>query len=272
MIHIIQKEAMPFAMRVGRSALFRGIALGGCMLFFSMMLLLLGVKTQVCMMPYESLLHLRWFSGLLPLGWWIGILMLRAMIRQDLYKGGGKYIVMTLPFPRRQVFYSYALASLVFFLLLWTALLLSALLLYGPASHACLRAAEEAIRLGLLPADIPLQNIIRSNGLFLAFQRSDILRLLLPPSLVEGLHSLLLLLGMGIFPAYAFIGESSGISKLFLIAPFLIIHNGMNVRLQGVGFSINPWQLGWSLGLLFLAIGFMLFRSIRHLNRDANLI
>lgn len=41
MIHIIQKEAMPFAMRIGRSALFRGIALGGCMLFLSMMLVLL---------------------------------------------------------------------------------------------------------------------------------------------------------------------------------------------------------------------------------------
>lgn len=269
---LIQKEAMPFAMRVCRGAAARGLALGVGAMLCALALLSAGIVPQVSMLPYESILHAKYFSGLLPLGWWGGTLILVMMIRRDLFKGGGKYIVMTLPFRRRQVFYAYALAGLLQFLMLWTALLVSALLLYGPVSRQCLLVAQEGIRSGLLPASMPVENILRSNGLFLAFQRSDILRLLLPPSPVEALHTLLLLLGMGVFPSYLLLGESHSINKLFAVAPFLILNRGITVRLPGVGYDLNPWQLGWSLGLLALAIGFMLFRSIRHLNRDANLI
>lgn len=269
---LIHSPAMPFAMRVSRGGLTRGLVLGGVLLCCALMLALAGVRPETCLLPYESILDAASFPGLISLGWLGGMLAMVLLIRRDLFKGGGKYIVMTLPFPRRHVLYSYSLSSILMFLLLWTSLLLSGLLLYSPVSRQCVNVAQEAVVNNLLPADVPLENIIRSNGLFLAFERSDALRLLLPLSPVEVLHSLLLLFGMGLFPAYAAIGETPGINKIFAVAPYLTINHGIIARLPGVGYPLNPWHLGWSFGLLTLAIGFMLFRSIRHLNRDANLL
>lgn len=167
------------------------------------------------------------------------------------------YTLMTLPVKREVIYFSRLTAFVIFFLIFLAVQLLSVLIGYGLVAEKT--AAIENVKLYL------------SNGLFLAFIRSEFLRILLPLG-VEGMVStvsMLIAVLSGLY--YTVLCERS--RKYWGFAPaamtgFLIV-NALNYRMnQAVNASVHRSAYIDSF-LLLLFCGFFIWHSIKLLKKSA---
>lgn len=265
---IIHSAAYAFARWLFIRAVKRALALGALLFLVTLVLLYGSISAATCTMAYEALIQQAGVPILLRIAFCAGLLLSAVSIYTDNYAQGGKYMIMTFPFPRRQVFFAYCGACLLTLLTFWLVQLLTLTALYELVVRQCQAVATEfAANNGTLAP-----TVARTNGLFLAFLRSGVLRLLLPPTLLEAGHSFLLLLGMSIFPAYALLGELKGISCCLAAAPFSVMLYALNTRLFPTGTGMQQSSFFYSALLLLLALGYMVYITVKRLNQSANAI
>lgn len=259
--------ALLFAMLCiyGSAALYRGI--DG-----------LSLLSYPYLMPYDALLqstgaHIVFFCALA-----VFLVATTLRIHRDIHKGKGVYTVMTLPFPRRHVFFAYCTTGALGVLLLWAAQVLLLLLWYPILTAACrnLFSSSELYQNAAIM-------LYRTNGLFLAAVRSDLFRLLLPMTALEWLSTLLFALTLGCLPAYLLLGERRNpprvIAVLLAFVPVAALTNRWAAATGTISYS-GIYSLGVvdgrtafivSAALAAVLLAFMLWRGIYNRNRDGNL-
>lgn len=230
------------------------------------------------LLPYESLLqntgaHIVFFCALA-----IFLVTGTLRIHRDIHRGKGVYTVMTLPFPRRHVFFAYCTAGIVGILLLWAAQVVL-LLLWYPILTA---ASQDLFKAGELYQTAAL-SLHRANGLFLAAVRGPLFRLLLPMTALEWFSTLLFALILGCLPAYLLIGERKRAAWVFVfpVVPMLGIaftHRWACATgdysyggLYSLGIADGRAAFIVSAALALALLAFMLWRGIHNCNRDGNL-
>lgn len=154
-------------------------------------------------LPYEEIID----SCGIPILFLAGLVVLFVMIfwqaKSFYINNKGIYTLLTLPLKREQVYFSFLLSGMAILLLYFMAWLILIVAAYFPimASHTKV-AAEEIF---YVTPDVTIKGLdaTRTNGLYLAFQRSLFLYTAFPTSLVRGLSlvSGLLLILTGILYA-----------------------------------------------------------------------
>ena len=230
------------------------------------------------LMPYDALLqttgvHVVFFGALA-----VFLVASTLRIHRDIYRGKGVYTVMTLPFPRRHVFFAYCTAGVLGILLLWAAQVALLLLWYPILTAACqnLFAKSELYQTAAI-------TLYRTNGLFLAAVRGPLFKLLLPMTALEWLSTLLFALTLGCLPAYLLIGERKRASWVFAfpVVPMLgtaVVHR-WSCATGEYGYSglyslhIADGRTAFivSAALALALLAFILWRGVHNCNRDGNL-
>ena len=238
----------------------------------------LSMLSYPYLLPYDALLqttgvHIVFFGALA-----IFLLAGTLRIHRDVHKGKGVYTVMTLPFPRRHVFFAYCTAGVLGVLLLWAAEVALLLLWYPILTQACqnLFSNSELYQTAAL-------SLHRANGLFLAAVRGPLFRLLLPMTALEWLSTLLFALMLGCLPAYLLIGERKRASWVFAFPVVPMLGTAVVQRwscatgsyghggLYSFGVADGRTAFIVSTVLALAMLSFMLWRGIYNCNRDGNL-
>ncbi len=156
-------------------------------------------------LPYESIIYLSNLPYV-----FVGSLCLQAILSSlrcmgDFSRMGGVNIFLMLPGSRRAMVLAFISAGVLGALMLFATQTISLLTAYPSVVSACQSAANTSSQQLGFP-------VARSNGLFLAVLRSDLFHILLPQSLPETLHSLLLLLCFGSAPALTLFGSDKSLN------------------------------------------------------------
>ncbi len=228
------------------------------------------------LLPYESLLQNTGTPVVFFCALAIFLVAGSLRIHRDVHRGKGVYTVMTLPFPRRHVFFAYCTAGVIGILLLWAAQVVLLLLWYPILSAAC----QSLFKAGELYQTAAL-SLHRANGLFLAAVRGPLFRLLLPMTALEWLSTLLFALMLGCLPAYLLIGERKRASWIFIFfVPAIVtaFTHRWSCATEEYGYSMYSLPIAdgrmafiVSTALALVLLAFMLWRGIHNCNRDGNL-
>ena len=232
------------------------------------------------LLPYDALvqttgIHIVFFIVLA-----VFLVVSVLHIHRDLYRSKGFYTIMTLPIPRRHVFFAYCTAGIVGVLLLWAAQVVLLLLWYPILTAACQNII--AFRSSEFYQNAAL-SLYRANGLFLAAVKGPLFRLLLPMTVIDWLSSLLFALMLGCLPAYLLIGERKRAAWVFSfpLAPAFAItvryrwscatgeYNNGGLYSLGIADGHTAFIVSAALAVALLA--FMLWRGVYNCNRDGNL-
>lgn len=235
------------------------------------------VTEQTCTLPYEALVARADIHNMLYAAAGLFAILTGVQIYRDNYRNKGYYATMLLPFPRRHVFFAYCTAGVLGILLLWAAMIGFLLMCYPVTAALCQRTfSNSSLYANAAPT------LARDNGLFLAFVRGGLFRMLLPMTAPEWLSTLLVALMLGCLPAYALLGERKRMSALlaFPVTPMLFAAVGnryASAALQGTYSNVYPFDITdgqtafWvSTALALALLVFMLWRGIYNCNRDAN--
>ncbi len=175
----------------GKGILGGSIVLGGILLLASSFT---QVATELdrshfpkAFLPYEEIID----SSGIPILFLAGLVLLFVMIfwqaKSFYINNKGIYTLLTLPMKREQVYFSFLLSGMAMILLYFMAWLILIVTAYFPvmASHTKV-AAEEIF---YVTPDVTVKGLdaTRTNGLYLAFQRSVFLYAAFPVSIVRGL-------------------------------------------------------------------------------------
>lgn len=171
--------------------------LGGCIAFGGI-LLLAGSFTQAAteldrshfpkaFLPYEEIID---NSGI-PILFLAGLVVLFVMIfwqaKSFYINNKGIYTLLTLPMKREQVYFAFLLSGMAMLLLYFMAWLILIVAAYFPVMAGHTKVAAEEIFYVTPDVTIKGLDAARTNGLYLAFQRSVFLYAAFPGSLVRGL-------------------------------------------------------------------------------------
>jgi len=269
MIGLIQSGYYKLTQRLFRGVLKRMLALCGALFTLTFFLLLGQVNNVTFVLAFETLVYMAGIRFVFAGALLLCVLLLIQRMDADNLRGSGVYVTMMLPIPRRHVFFAYCTVGLLCLLMVWAAQLLALFASYPAVSSSCAAAGAEWARVSGTP--LPF-SVARSNGLFLAILRSDLLHILLPQSLEEGLNSLLLLLAVGCMPAYLVFGERKHRAIFFALAACSLFYWTLSCRFDIILYGADVEAFAWSTTLTGVFLAYMICISVRRLNRDANLV
>lgn len=175
----------------GKGILGGSIAFGGILLMASSFT---QVATELdrshfpkAFLPYEEIIDRSGIPILFLVGLGVLFVMIFWQAKNFYINNKGIYTLLTLPMKREQVYFSFLLSGMAMILLYFMAWLILIVTAYFPvmASHTKV-AAEEIF---YVTPDVTVKGLdaTRTNGLYLAFQRSVFLYAAFPVSIVRGL-------------------------------------------------------------------------------------
>lgn len=255
-------------------ALGRNLIIDSLLFALTWTLLLLNTQGANSLLAYETLINLAAIPYLFIASLLAGILVNAFGNYLDHERRHGIYTTMMLPMPRWQVGLAYGLAAILQVLLLWTTQVVALLSAYRPVVAICERAARQYV--AMQGWQLPF-SVERSNGLFLAFLRSDFLRILLPFHWTEAIGSLLILLLAGALPVIGLglpVARKS-INGFLLLAGLASIFAAFYMRYQiqsGTGYLQIQYPAYYPMSLLALAaiLITLLVLSVMRLNAGAS--
>lgn len=251
-----------------KSSLKRNLLLSAALFILTWILLLSVVSGENSLFAYETLTDISnlpyVFMGSIALS----AILTAFQIYLDVHRNHGSHILLTLPLPRRTVFFAYCTVGILGILMIWSAGILALFSAYVPVTNKCETAAAAYAKWKefMLPFEVH-----RTNGLFLAAIRNGLFRLLLPLSLPEALNSVLIILTAGCLPAYGLLGGPKRVGPVLMLFALAEVIYAMNCRYEiftGYNNAARPFTTTVIMALLFV---YLIISGIVRLNRSANI-